>query len=165
MKKIIYALLMSLIILSGCSTGYHPAGLNGGFADMALSADTYKVSFRGNGLSSQDHVQSYLLRRCAELTINKGYRYFVVINGNDLVNTDVIQHPTTVDIRSSSNHRSYGDSYSLTGNIDSNTHAIINPGSQTRITRYKSQAIIKMLNRKIPEALDAKIILSNFSEK
>jgi hypothetical protein len=36
------------------------------------------VTFRGNGFTSQETVEQYLLRRCADVTIAHGYDYFVV---------------------------------------------------------------------------------------
>ena len=36
--------------------------------------------FRGNGLTPPESVHSYILRRCAELTIEDGYSYFVLVH-------------------------------------------------------------------------------------
>jgi hypothetical protein len=40
------------------------------------------VLVEGNGLTSRGEVEQYLMRRCAELTLEQGKRYFV-IDGHD----------------------------------------------------------------------------------
>ena len=70
------AIILLVFFLSGCITPYQKMGLGGGYSDMALSEDTYKVTFRGNSDTSQEYVQNMLLRRCAEITIQNGYKYF-----------------------------------------------------------------------------------------
>ena len=69
-----------IFLLSSCTTPYQPNGTGGGYSEIAYNRDTYYVAFHGNQNTSQETMESYLLRRAAELTVNKGYRYFVLIN-------------------------------------------------------------------------------------
>lgn len=157
--KIIIVLLSSLILLTSCATSYKPLGLSGGYSEMALTEDTYKVSFQGNSYTSQEEVQNLFLRRCAELTLNKGYKYFVVSNSDIQVTTSYHKSPTTVN--TSTDDSSWG----RTENRNSTT--TITPGNVEIRNSYTQIAVIKMLHSNIdtPEALDAKTIASNFYEK
>lgn len=181
MKKIIcFSALFILSVLTGCATGYQSAGFGGfGYTEMALSKNSYVVSFKGNGVTSVDTVQSYLLRRCAELTLRKGYRYFVIMDGKTSVDSAVIETPTTINSTGTASYNGYGQgntnyygnraysnfNTSLSGY--SNSQTTINPGSQYQIDKYTSRAIIQMFksNKNLLQALDAEIILSNFKNE
>lgn len=70
---------------SGCamrSTPYQPlhssSRISGGYSDVRIDETHYRVSFAGNRLTSRERVESYLLFRAAELTLLKGYSYFVI---------------------------------------------------------------------------------------
>lgn len=168
------------ILLTACATGYHATDWHSrGYSEMALNEDTYDVSFSGNGFTAQNTVQSYLLRRCAELTLNKGYRYFTIMTGNTSVDSSVSETPTTVEVRNNGFYQGYGSgttayygnyahsNFGMVGNSFSTTRATINPGTQYRINKYTSHAIIKMFknNKNIPQAFNAKMILSNFENR
>lgn len=68
--------------LTACETAtpYQPlhkdSKVYGGFTDERLDADHFRVSFRGNGLTSRSTVENYLLYRAAELTIQGGGDWF-----------------------------------------------------------------------------------------
>jgi hypothetical protein len=74
--KAAVAVLM-LVSAAGC-TAYQSAGITGGSSEMRLSATTYQVRFRGNGYTSPARVATFMLRRAAELTLEQGYRYFLM---------------------------------------------------------------------------------------
>jgi hypothetical protein len=54
---------------------------SGGYSDTRIGQDTVLVSFKGNGYTSKERVQLYLLYRCAEVIRQYGYDYFVVATG------------------------------------------------------------------------------------
>lgn len=70
--------LVLLLVMTGCATGYHSLGLTGGFSDVQLSQDSFKVSFAGNAHTLQDKAVDFALLRSADLTIRYGFRYFVI---------------------------------------------------------------------------------------
>jgi len=47
-----------------------------------LNANTFNVVFVGNAQTSWQIAENYALYRCAELTIESGFDYFVVVGGN-----------------------------------------------------------------------------------
>jgi|WetSurMetagenome_2_1015567.scaffolds.fasta_scaffold1445785_1 hypothetical protein len=79
MQKIFYLLFITLLLTS-CSTGYHSSGMLGGYQEKFLSSDTAMVSFQGNGLTSVEKTYSYAMKRAAEVTLQRGYTYFEVLN-------------------------------------------------------------------------------------
>lgn len=64
------------------STPYQPlhsaSRVSGGYSDLRIDETHYRVTFAGNRLTSRERVESYLLFRAAELTLLKGYDYFVI---------------------------------------------------------------------------------------
>jgi hypothetical protein len=78
--------LASALVLSGmlaaCGqpTPYQPATDGYGYGEQQIEGNRYRVAFAGNELTAADTVQDYLLYRAAELTLDRGYDYFVVVD-------------------------------------------------------------------------------------
>ena len=72
--------------LAGCATAYQPKSFTGGYSDRLIDDNTAYVTFRGNGFTPQETVQQYLLRRRADITIDRGYNYFIVVGNTDMQN-------------------------------------------------------------------------------
>lgn len=68
--------------LAACatSTPYGPAtGDNPyGFSDQRIEENRYRIVFRGNSSTTRESVETFLLYRAAELTVEGGFDYFVV---------------------------------------------------------------------------------------
>jgi cell division septation protein DedD len=73
-------ILLSAALFAGCTTAYQPDGISGGYSDRTLTNNTVQVSFRGNRFTQPDTLHSYLLRRCAEVTMQDGFHYFVLVH-------------------------------------------------------------------------------------
>ncbi|WP_417622037.1 CC0125/CC1285 family lipoprotein [Parasphingorhabdus sp.] len=88
MKKLVAkgAALMMTFLLFACATAtpYQPnlpgQKVAGGYSQTRLTDDRYEVSFEGNTLTSRERVESYLLYRAAELTVQNGYDWFVLLD-------------------------------------------------------------------------------------
>jgi len=52
-----------------------------------LNDNAFKVIFNGNAYTSRENINKNLLRRCAELTLNYGYQYFVMRNSVENVDS------------------------------------------------------------------------------
>lgn len=48
----------------------------GGFEEVQIAPDAWRVSFTGNGYTSEDRVQDFVLLRSAELATLNGFSYF-----------------------------------------------------------------------------------------
>ena len=49
-----------------------------GYAETQIDVNRVRVSFAGNGETSRETVETYLLYRAAELTLQRGFDYFIV---------------------------------------------------------------------------------------
>lgn len=78
-------LLISLCAaaLAACSampTPYQPVGeTRWGYDQTQIESNRFRVSFGGNSLTDRETVETYLLYRAAELTVEQGYDYFEVV--------------------------------------------------------------------------------------
>jgi hypothetical protein len=72
------------LLLGACattSTPYQPRDAQGyGFTEQPLEANRTRITFSGNGLTERETVETYLLYRAAELTLQQGFDYFVTAN-------------------------------------------------------------------------------------
>ncbi|VVC75768.1 hypothetical protein AQUSIP_10620 [Aquicella siphonis] len=97
----LYGLLLLSAVLAGCATGYGPAGEVGGFeyggyTDQRIDENTVVVTFRGNSSTSGSTAYTYLLYRCAQVTLSNGYDYFIIISSsNSSMNLNIKTRPTT----------------------------------------------------------------------
>jgi hypothetical protein len=72
--------------LAACETAtpYQPltkgSAVSGGFTDQQLDADHFRVTFEGNDLTDRETVETYLLYRAAELTVNQGFDWFEMVD-------------------------------------------------------------------------------------
>lgn len=77
-----------LVLTAACATPtpYQPLDpdnrTSGGFSEQRLESDRFRVSFRGNSLTSRETVETYLLFRAAELTVGQGYDWFMMADRN-----------------------------------------------------------------------------------
>lgn len=89
MRRILSALVLPLLLVAaGCVRHpYHPLDNGGGYYDQSIGSGRYKVSFSGGYFSysvlQPEVVESYLFRRCAEVTLAADARWFVVLSRDD----------------------------------------------------------------------------------
>jgi hypothetical protein len=79
------ASLAAALLLSACATPtpYQPltrgTQASGGYSEQRLEENRFRVTFRGNSLTSREQVENYLLFRAAELTLQAGYDGFTMV--------------------------------------------------------------------------------------
>ena len=81
MKTILGAL--AALVLTSCATPYAPSNLLGGFSETQLGPDVYKIYFDGNGVTSRQRAQDFVMLRAAELCLKGGFRYFGLMGAAD----------------------------------------------------------------------------------
>lgn len=85
MLKIISTLGLAFI-LTACatSTPYQQAtGDRGfGFSDQRIEQNRFRITFRGNSSTPRETVENSILYRAAELTVQEGFDYFVIIEND-----------------------------------------------------------------------------------
>ena len=88
MQRIAIVVAATLALgLAACETAptpYQPLSsanaISGGFTDQRLDETHFRVTFRGNDLTSREQVETYLLYRAAELTVSQGYDWFEMVD-------------------------------------------------------------------------------------
>jgi hypothetical protein len=89
------AVALAAASLSACETAtpYQPlnpaAASAGGYSETQLEHDRWRVTFHGNDMTARETVETYLLYRAAELTVNQGYDWF------EAVQRDTERHENT----------------------------------------------------------------------
>lgn len=77
-KQLIVAWVVGALLLGGCATQYNKYGFLGGYEDRAVEDNIFEVAFAGNAFIDEKKAEDFALLRCAYLTIENGYRYFIV---------------------------------------------------------------------------------------
>ncbi|MCY4362884.1 MAG: hypothetical protein OXE42_11985 [Gammaproteobacteria bacterium] len=72
------AIYLVILLLAGCATSYQPKGLTGGFSEIQIAEGTYQITFEGNAYTDKRKTIDFTLLRSAEITLENGYRYFVI---------------------------------------------------------------------------------------
>lgn len=130
-------LLLVIILLTACSTPYQPRGLLGGFSEARLDETTYQVSFKGNGYTSAETVQQYVLYRAAELTTQAGFDHFVIVSGRDISRTFAHTTPGTATTSSTfSGNATMSGTATPSGNSFAISGSGAVSGSGTSVTTY-----------------------------
>lgn len=170
------AACLVLLLGAACTkpTPYQPATDGYGFADRQLEDNRYLVTFDGNSATSKEDVELYLLYRAAQLTLDRGHDYFVLV-----------QRDTEADTVYVSNTAFYGPAFGpcwggwrpgwgygwgwgpsywggpgwgCGGPAWGTTQAV-------PITRYNAQAEVRLFSGPVPQAdpaaYDARQILAN----
>lgn len=125
MLRITIALVVGLTA-SGCATKYQDMGLSGGVAAEQMTADTFRISARGNGYTNQTTVQDYIILKAAETTRRAGGTHFMVISSGDASSTGYVSTPGQA-------HTSIIGNTALTTYSPGMVHQYIKPGQDAYI--------------------------------
>lgn len=115
--------------MQGCATSYQSAGLTGGFSETQLDENIFRVAFYGNGYTGEERVTDFTLLRSAELALKNGYKYFAIIDSNNLTVNDSYTTP----LRSYSTGTAYSSGNYIYGNAitttsGGQTYNVVKPG-------------------------------------
>lgn len=154
---IVFVLFFAFI--QGCATSYQNDGLTGGYSETQLDDNVFKVSFRGNAFTDAGKASDFTLLRSAEITLEQGSRYFVIIDANSYTTSSAHSTPTTSSTMasvSSVGGTSYGsattttyggDSYIITKPNTSNTIIIFKEKPEQGFS-YNAESVYKALAKK-----------------
>jgi hypothetical protein len=86
------------LTLSACSTAtpYQPAtkaSAGYGYSEQRVETDRWTVGFSGNSVTSRQTVESYMLYRAAQLTVDNGYDWFETLERRTQDKTEVVGVP------------------------------------------------------------------------
>lgn len=86
--KQVGAMTALVVTLGGCTTATpyqplaRPGSSAGGYSDQQIEANRFRVTFSGNAMTSRETVETYLLYRAAQLTVDRGFDWFVMADRN-----------------------------------------------------------------------------------
>ena len=158
MEKLLVILLC--LGLVGCATGYNKKGLAGGYKDVKIQDDVFKVSFNGNAYTSKTKAEDFTLLRCADLALENNYKYFIIIDEK----SDIVTSGYTTPARANTS-----GSVQMYGNQGSYSGTTTVSGGQTFTYRKPSTSnTIKCFKEK-PEGIggmvyDAEQVAKNIKE-
>lgn len=134
MKKKFFLILL---LCTGCATTYSERGFFGtGYSEIRTNPDTFIVTFKGNAATYRDDVTKYALLRAAELTLQNGYKYFVVLASEDRTSSyDYVN--TDTKISKSEDFKS--DSAKASTSTTSGT--VVHPGTSLRIQCFEEKPL------------------------
>ena len=140
-------------MLASCASGptpYAPAGESRyGLTEQQVESDRFRISFSGNSLTDRDTVETYLLYRAAELTLDQGYDYFRLTQRDTESDTRLVGS-STYD-RFGLQYRYYHPAYGWDGRYD----PFWNDVNIREVTRYEAMAEIVLGRGAVPDAPDA----------
>ena len=108
MNKTTAAIATALVLGTGLAacvspTPYQPnvrgSATSGGYSEIRLEPNRWRVNFAGNSMTSRETVEGYLLFRAAELTLQNGDDWFEIVDRNTdaktrtYVEPDPLYHP------------------------------------------------------------------------
>ncbi len=151
--------LILLISLSSCVTPYKPAGLLGnGYTDTRIDSNTAMVNIKANQALGEMKVQTYLYRRCAEVTINSGFDYFIIVSHSVNEVTTLRTDPGSYDTQKV--HVKDDEGHKTT--VEQEVYV---PGGTYESSHFKGNATIKMYSgtkpANNPNAYNAEDVLLN----
>lgn len=117
---------VGLAMLGGCATAYQTKGLTGGFSETALSPDSFKINFSGNGFTSAERSSDFAILRAAEKSIELGCNYFGIVNEADGASVSSM----TVGSAGWNNHSAWGFS---------STAPVVKPNTALFVKCFKDQ--------------------------
>ncbi len=95
------------LVFGGCATGYKKIGFNGGFSEEKKSENKFQVSFKGNRYTHRIRATDFNLLRSAEVTLENGFRYFVIQDSQCILEDIEYTTPTSYYGKI----KKYGDNY------------------------------------------------------
>jgi hypothetical protein len=82
--------------LASCSTAYEPVGFRSrGYSTTQLDENVFQVTFRGNGYTRQERASDFALLRSAEVALEHGYPFFVIVDGQRYTEQSAWTSPST----------------------------------------------------------------------
>lgn len=177
MKKLMIAAaaVVALGGLAGCETAtpYQPlnpsATQAGGYTETKIEQDRWRVAFHGNSMTSRETVETYLLYRAAELTVNQGYDWFETVDRATDKHTETMIDPIGPYAGWGPSWRFYGRGWGGWGGWGGPWGDPWGDVDVQNIERYETAAEIVMHHGPKPaddkHAFDARQVLSNLAGK
>ena len=169
--KILPILLVLLVLFSGCATTYQSNGFSGGYSETQLDENVFKVAFRGNGYTGRERVADFTLLRSAELAMQSGYKYFVIVDANSYTSSSTYTTPTTATTSVNANTYGTANTYGNNTTYNANTYGTatttVSGGQTYNISKPSSSNTIVCFKEKPTTGFsyNAEFIFNNITKK
>lgn len=162
--------LSIILALAGCATGYEPQGWSGGFSESQIDTNVFNVTFKGNEYTERDKANDFALLRSAEIALENGYQYFVIIDAKQYSEDSTYTTPTTSTTNVNSN--TYGSEHNIgnntiyNGNTNGTTTTTVSGGQTYNISKPRTSNTIVCFNEK-PEGFsyNAQLVANSLKQK
>lgn len=158
--KISFVLIIAALLLTSCATAYQKRGLTGGFSETQLGENIFQISFKGNAYTSHERALDFNFLRSAEITLDNGFRYFVIVDSEKYSKTGIYTTPTTY--HTTGNAYAYGNyahGSATTTTTGGQTYSFSKPRTTNTIVCFKDKQEIGIL------VYDATFIVKSIKEK
>ena len=137
MKQVLllFASGFSLWLLSGCATSYQQKRFTGGYSETQLAPDVFRVNFAGNGYTSSDRAQDFALLRAAELSLERGFGYFALLDESSSSKFSTFTTPGSA--------YTTGSAYSSGNSATYSGHTTYTPGQTYLISKPRTGILIR----------------------
>ena len=88
----VFAVSAAALLVCSCATGYRPIDHGTGYSDSQVAPDEFRVSFQGNGNTSPQKADDFVLLRAAQVARQHGFPWFAVL---DVTNTSSVRPYTS----------------------------------------------------------------------
>lgn len=146
MKLASFASLVAMTIFVGCATDYQKRGFSGGYDETQLGENIFQVSFRGNGYTSGERAADFALLRAAEVTIENGFRFFILADKEQGASVSSYTTPTYSNTTASAygyGNMAYGQAHTMT--YGGQTHFVSKPRMRNTIVCFKEKPDVNAL--------------------
>ena len=148
--------LLAIMALSGCSTGYQKTGLTGGFSETQIQPDVFEVRFKGNGYTSREKSSDLCLLRCAEITLENNCKFFEILDRQESVKK---QTHTNNSYTTSGSFQTYGNTtYGNFNTYGGGSYTVSKPRNFNTIKIHKTKPDNK-------EVFDASFLANSLRSK
>ncbi len=74
-----------------------------GYSSTQIDTNVFQVTFNGNAYTGRDRANDFLLLRSAELALENGYEYFVILDAQQYLRNSNDATPATLTANTSTN--------------------------------------------------------------
>lgn len=168
MKRLIL-ILAGMSVLAACATPtpyQAAAGSQRGFQETQIEANRFRVSFSGNSLTDRETVETYILYRAAELTLEQGFDHFILAQRATDVDSRIVRSAPDPFYRSG--FGLYYNYFHPRAGWHGAGDPFWNDTNYREITRYEASAEIVLAHGPKPDdanAFDARDVVANLGPR
>ncbi len=150
MKNIV--ILSIMLSLVGCATAYQPEGFSGGFSETQINTNAFTVTFMGNGYTGRTKSNDFALLRSAEVSLEHGFKYFIIVDAKQYSQNNIYTTPTTATTNINANTYgsayNYGNSTSYNANTYGTATTTVSGGQTYNISKPRTSNTIVCFTEK-----------------